>query len=103
MNRSLDDSANPGDEIHLPGDGHDAGGGAHYVDHVTLFDAGANGIPVSIESAHWNRDSGLEAQLFSPAGSQPAGQLIRCPVTSRQLLANPRKQGIDLDQKLLRR
>ena len=72
MNRSLDDSTNPGNEIYLPGDGHDARGCAHHIDHVTLPDTGTNGVPMGIESAYWNRDTGLEAQLFSPALSQPA-------------------------------
>ena len=78
MDRARHHAAHAGDQAALLADGHDAGGGAHHVDHVAQPHAGADGVPVRVERAH--RESGMpgaQPELLRPLGGEVAGDLVR--------------------------
>ncbi len=67
----------PGISAVLSRDGHDAGRGAHHVDHVAHPAAGADGIPMRVERAHGNGNAGAQAELGGPLGRELAGNRRR--------------------------
>ena len=78
----------PGIELDLPGDRHDAGGSADDVDDIAFPDAGPDRVPMGVEGADWNRNPGLQAELFGPCGGQVAGDAVGRCVTSGEFPAH---------------
>jgi hypothetical protein len=61
-------AANARNQRGMLADCHDASGGSHHVDHVSQSHARADGIPVRVECAHWNRNACPQSQFFGPLG-----------------------------------
>ena len=56
--------------------GDDAGGGADHVDHVAYAAADADGVPVCVERANRDGDSGAQAELRGPFRGEVAGDVV---------------------------
>ena len=94
VNASLHYSAEAGNELRLAGDADDAGGGADYVDHVFFERARADGIPVGIEGADGNGNSGAQAEFFGPDGRESTGDFVGSFVGTLQFLADAGEQRV---------
>src|SRR5215469_8593597 len=100
MNATLHDATNAGYQVGGRGNADDASRRADNVHHVIGAAAGANGVPVRIECAHRNRDTGFQPQFLRPEYRENTGKLIRGGVTPIQLFADSRQQRIDFDQEV---
>ena len=76
MHAARDHAADAGNQLRLARHGDDAGGGADDIDHVALADVGADGVPVRVECAHGDGNSGAQAELRGPLRGEMAGQVV---------------------------
>jgi hypothetical protein len=101
VNGAVHDAADAGDQAGIPGDGHDAGGGADDIDDVTFADVGADGVPMGVEGAGGDRDAGAEAKFRGPFGAEVAGDGVGPAVLAVQFVANAGEEGIDAGEEFL--
>src|SRR5262249_45120500 len=90
-----DDAADAGDQRGLVADRHDARGGANHVHHVADFDSCAESVPMRIEGADRDGDTGAEAKLFGPLGSEMAGDFVGRFVPACEFSTNSGESGVD--------
>jgi len=103
MDAAGHDTADAGNEFGLAGHGNDAGGGADDVDGIAFADVGADGVPVRVECAYGDGDAGAQAEGRGPFGRKMAGELVAGEVFAAELGADAGEEGVDGDEKVLRR
>src|SRR5205823_10441597 len=87
VHTALDHATYAGNQTHRRSDSDDARGRANDVDNVFAAAAGADGIPMRVESADRNGDTGLQTELLRPMGREPASELIGSRVFTVHLFA----------------
>ena len=87
-------------QVHRRRDPDDARGRPDYVNDVIDPAACSDGIPMSVECPHRNRNSRLQAKLLGPIWRKCSSDLIRGGALAIELLANTGKQWIDFGEKL---
>src|SRR5271166_5427033 len=95
MDRARDNAAHTGNEPGALAHGDDASGGADHVDDITRAGSGANRVPMRIESANRNGNSGKQAQLLGPVRMERAGNLIASLVAANQFLSDTFQQRVN--------
>ena len=104
IDRAGNDAADAGDEGLPIAEADDAGGGADDVDYVAEADVGAERVPVGVECAGGDGDSGGEAEGFGPLCGEMAGDLVGgCVAPGCDFVADAGEQRVDGGEELLRR
>ena len=68
VHASLDHSAHTGNQAHRRSDSDDARGSANDINDVFAAAASPDGIPMRVERAHRNGDTGLQTEMLRPMG-----------------------------------
>src|SRR5581483_9646719 len=100
MNGTGDYAADAGDERRLLSDSHDAGGGADYVDHIAGADSGSDGVPVRIEGAYGDGDSGLQTEFFGPFGAEFSGDFVGGFIAAAELFTHSGQDRVESGEEL---
>ena len=103
MDAARDNAADSGDERRLLFHGDDAGGRADDVNHVAFAAACADGVPVGVECADGNGDSGAEAKSLGPLGREMSCDVVGGEVFAVEAGADSVEEGIEFGEELLRR
>src|SRR5215468_10521383 len=103
MDAARNNTANTGDKICRRRNPDDAGRSADDINHIFAATAGADGVPVGVESTDGNRNAWSEPELFGPMGGEFAGNGIRCSVGTAELFANARKKRVNLYEEIFGR
>src|SRR5436305_6677014 len=101
MHGAGNDAADPWNAIGLLCDRDHAGRRADYVDDGALGHARSDGIPVRVECAHRNRNTGAKSKAVRPDGAETSGEVVRCAIAAAELCANPSEQRIYAGEKVI--
>src|SRR5579862_1334548 len=102
MNTPRHDAANSRNQIYGGSYANDTSRSADDVDHIFAAAAGADRVPMRIESANRNRNAGRQPEMFRPARREFSRSGIGPSINTIQLGANTGKKRVNFHQELFR-